>query len=64
MVVTQQKRLTSELIKGMRNKAIKEKALSIARNLLVLNGLHYEGIADPVDLSADDIKALDGEKTV
>ena len=54
----------SELIKDMRNKEIKEKALSITRNLLVLKRLPYEEIADPVDLSADDIKALDREKTV
>lgn len=54
----------SELIKDMRNKEIKEKALSITRNLLVLNRLPYEEIADPFDLSADDIKALDREKTV
>lgn len=64
MVVTQKKRLTSELIKDMRNKVIKEKELSITRNLLVLNRLPYEEIADPFDLSADDIKALDREKTV
>lgn len=53
-----------KVIEDMKNKAIREKALSITRNLLVLNGLLYEGIADDVDLSADDIKALDREKTV
>ena len=54
----------SELVKDIRNKAIKEKALSIARNLLVLNRLPYEEIADTVDLSVNDVKALDGEKSV
>ena len=46
----------------MRNKAIKEKALSITRSLLVLNRLTYEEIADAVDLSVNDVKALDREE--
>ena len=52
----------SELIKDMRNKAIKKKALSITRSLLVLNRLTYEEIADAVDLSVNDVKALDREE--
>ena len=51
-----------KVIEDMKNKAIREKALSIARKLLVLNRLTYEEIADDVGLSVNDVKALDREK--
>ena len=51
-----------KVIEDMKNKAIREKALSIARKLLVLNRLTYEEIADAVGLSVNDVKALDREK--
>lgn len=51
-----------KVIEDMKNKAIREKALSIARKLLVLNRLTYEKIADAVGLSVNDVKALDREK--
>lgn len=38
-----------KVIEDMKNKASKEKALSIARKLLVLNRLTYEEIADAVN---------------
>ena len=38
-----------KVIEEMKNKAIREKALSIARKLLVLNRLTYEEIADAVN---------------
>ena len=38
-----------KVIEDMKNKAIREKALSIARKLLVLNRLTYEEIADAVN---------------
>lgn len=51
-----------KVIEDMKNKAIREKSLSIARKLLVLNRLTYEEIADAVGLSVNDVKALDREK--
>ena len=51
-----------KVIEDMKNKAIREKALSIAWKLLVLNRLTYEEIADAVGLSVNDVKALDREK--
>ena len=51
-----------KVIEDMKNKAIREKALSIARKLLVLNRLTYEEIADAVGLSVNDVKALDREE--
>lgn len=51
-----------KVIEDMKNKAIREKALSIARKLLVLNRLTYEEIADAVGLSVNDVKALDRKK--
>ena len=51
-----------KVIEDMKNKAIRENALSIARKLLVLNRLTYEEIADAVDLSVNDVKALDREE--
>lgn len=38
-----------KVIEDMKNKASKEKSLSIARKLLVLNRLTYEEIADAVN---------------
>ena len=38
-----------KVIEDMKNKASKEKVLSIARKLLVLNRLTYEEIADAVN---------------
>ena len=38
-----------KVIEDMKNKAIRETALSIVRNLLVLNRLPYEEIADAVN---------------
>ena len=38
-----------KVIEDMKNKAIREKSLSIARKLLVLNRLTYEEIADAVN---------------
>ena len=38
-----------KVIEDMKNKAIREKSLSIARKLLVLNRLTYEEIADVVN---------------
>lgn len=38
-----------KVIEDMKNKAIREKSLSIARKLLVLNRLTYEKIADAVN---------------
>lgn len=51
-----------KVIEDMKNKAIRENALSIARKLLVLNRLTYEEIADAVGLSVNDVKALDREE--
>ena len=53
-----------KVIEDMKNKASKEKALSIARKLLVLNRLTYEEIADAVNLSVNDVKVLDREGKV
>lgn len=38
-----------KVIEDMKNKAIREKSLSIAQKLLVLNRLTYEEIADAVN---------------
>ena len=39
------------------------KAVAVARNLLAIGKLTYEEIAQSVDLTVDEVKSLDSQKT-
>ena len=47
----------------VRNETARAKAVAVARNLLAIGKLTYEGIARSVDLTVEEVKALDSSKT-
>ena len=47
----------------MRKETAHEKAVQIAQNMLQWKKLSYEEIAEAVELSVDEIKALDTKKS-
>ena len=49
-------------MEDMRNKAAKEKVVSIARRMLKTGKYTYEDIADVLEISVDEVKALDESK--
>ena len=54
-------------MEDMRSETAREtayaKAVAVARNLLAIGKLTYEEIAQSVDLTVDEVKALDSQKT-
>ena len=49
-------------MEDMRNQATKEKVTSIARRMLKTGKYTYEDIADVLEISVDEVKALDESK--
>ena len=47
----------------VRNETARAKAVAVARNLLAIGKLTYEEIARSVDLTVEEVKALDSSKT-
>ena len=50
-------------MEDMRSETAHAKAVAVARNLLAIGKLTYEEIAQSVDLTVDEVKALDSQKT-
>ena len=50
-------------MEDMRNQAAKEKVVSIARRMLKTGKYTYEDIADVLEISVDEVKALDESRS-
>ena len=52
-----------KVMEDMRDETARAKAVAVARNLLAIGKLTYEEIARSVDLTVEEVKALDSSKT-